>query len=201
MEIRKAEFITSAVGISQYPKEPIPHIALVGKSNVGKSSMINTITNRSRLAKTSGQPGKTRLVNFFKINDEFYFVDLPGYGFARVSKKEKAKWSHMIETFLESSPNLIGMVQLVDIRHKPTEEDKVMRNWIEHYNMPIIVVATKADKLGKTRWKPQTDMIRKHLDLPSHIPIIPFSSQTRMGKDSVLKALDPLFNNHLDHQD
>ncbi|HZJ83578.1 MAG TPA: ribosome biogenesis GTP-binding protein YihA/YsxC [Clostridia bacterium] len=201
MEILKSEFITSAVKPSQYPKEDLPYIALVGKSNVGKSSMLNTLTNRARLAKTSGQPGKTRLINFFRINDLFCFVDLPGYGFARVSQKEKAKWGDMIETFLTSSPNLMGMIQLVDIRHKPTDEDRVMRDWMAHYNMPIIIVATKADKLGKTRWKPQADMIRKALDLPEGTPVIPFSSQTRLGVDRVLSSIGSLLNNHLDLQD
>ena len=151
MEIIKAEFITSAVEPDQYPVDHLPYLALVGKSNVGKSSMINNICNRSKLAKTSGQPGKTRLVNFYKINDAFYLVDLPGYGFARVSRKEKEKWAYMIETFLSSSPNLLGIIQLVDIRHNPTEDDITMMDWIKHFDMPLIILATKSDKLGKTR--------------------------------------------------
>lgn len=200
MRIQKAEFITSAVEPDQYPTDNLPYVALVGKSNVGKSSMINTITNRNKLAKTSSQPGKTRLVNFYKINDAFYLVDLPGYGFARVSKKEKVKWANMIETFL-ATPNLLGIVQLVDIRHNPTSDDKTMMNWIRHFNMPLIVLATKADKLGKTRIKPQINKIRKQLELSSDIPLIPFSSETGFGKEEVLKALDQLFTNHLDFQD
>lgn len=200
MRIQKAEFITSAVEPDQYPTDHLPYVALVGKSNVGKSSMINTITNNNKLAKTSSQPGKTRLVNFYKINDAFYLVDLPGYGFARVSKKEKIKWANMIETFL-TTPNLLGIVQLVDIRHNPTSDDKTMINWIKHFNMPLIVLATKADKLGKTRIKPQINKIRKQLELSSDIPLIPFSSETGYGKEDVLEALDQLFTNPLDFQD
>ena len=200
MEILKAEFITSAVEPEQYPTDHLPCVALVGKSNVGKSSMINTITNRNKLAKTSSQPGKTRLVNFYKINDAFYLVDLPGYGFARVSKKEKIKWGNMIETFL-ASPNLMGIVQLVDIRHNPTSDDITMINWIKHFNMPLIVLATKADKLGKTRIKPQINKIRKQLELSAEIPLIPFSSETGYGREEVLKALEQLFTNPLDFQD
>lgn len=200
MRIQKAEFITSAVEPDQYPTDHLPYVALVGKSNVGKSSMINTITNNNKLAKTSSQPGKTRLVNFYKINDAFYLVDLPGYGFARVSKKEKIKWANMIETFL-TTPNLLGIVQLVDIRHNPTSDDMTMINWIKHFNMPLIVLATKADKLGKTRIKPQINKIRKQLELSSDIPLIPFSSETGYGKADVLEALDQLFTNPLDFQD
>lgn len=200
MRIQKAEFITSAVEPDQYPTDHLPYVALVGKSNVGKSSMINTITNNNKLAKTSSQPGKTRLVNFYKINDAFYLVDLPGYGFARVSKKEKIKWANMIETFL-TTPNLLGIVQLVDIRHNPTSDDMTMINWIKHFNMPLIVLATKADKLGKTRIKPQINKIRKQLELSSEIPLIPFSSETGYGKEDVLEALDQLFTNPLDFQD
>lgn len=190
MEIRKAEFITSAVEPRQYPADHLPYIALVGKSNVGKSSMINTITNRSKLAKTSGQPGKTRLINFYRINDSFYIVDLPGYGFARVSQNEKRKWGNMIETFLASSPNLLGMIHLVDIRHNPTVDDITMMDWILHFNMPLTVVATKADKLGKTRIKPQADKIREKLQISKDIPLIPFSSQTKYGKEALLESLD-----------
>ncbi|HHZ13271.1 MAG: ribosome biogenesis GTP-binding protein YihA/YsxC [Caldicoprobacterales bacterium] len=200
MEVVRAEFITSAVESNQYPADHLPYVALVGKSNVGKSSMINTVTNRSKLAKTSGQPGKTRLVNFYRINNAFYLVDLPGYGFARVSQKEKERWGYMIETFLSSSPNLLGIIQLIDIRHNPTADDMTMLNWIEHYEMPLIILATKADKLGKTRIKPQIDKIRRKLEISLDIPIIPFSSKTGQGKEALLKALDSLLKNPPDFQ-
>ncbi len=200
MEVVRAEFITSAVESNQYPADHLPYVALVGKSNVGKSSMINTVTNRSKLAKTSGQPGKTRLLNFYRINNAFYLVDLPGYGFARVSQKEKERWGYMIETFLSSSPNLLGIIQLIDIRHNPTADDMTMLNWIEHYEMPLIILATKADKLGKTRIKPQIDKIRRKLEISLDIPIIPFSSKTGQGKEALLKALDSLLKNPPDFQ-
>jgi GTP-binding protein len=200
MEVVRAEFITSAVESNQYPADHLPYVALVGKSNVGKSSMINTVTNRSKLAKTSGQPGKTRLVNFYRINNAFYLVDLPGYGFARVSQKEKERWGYMIETFLSSSPNLLGIIQLIDIRHNPTADDMTMLNWIEHYEMPLIILAAKADKLGKTRIKPQIDKIRRKLEISLDIPIIPFSSKTGQGKEALLKALDSLLKNPPDFQ-
>ncbi|HZJ57106.1 MAG TPA: ribosome biogenesis GTP-binding protein YihA/YsxC [Clostridia bacterium] len=200
MEIVKAEFITSAVESHQYPTDHLPYIALAGKSNVGKSSVINTITRRSKLAKTSGQPGKTRLVNFYRINETFYLVDLPGYGFARVSRKEKERWGYMIETFLSASPNLLGIIQLIDIRHNPTDDDITMLNWIGHYDMPLIIVATKADKLGKTRIKPQIDKLRNKLGLSADGPMIPFSSSTGQGREVLLKSLDSLFKNPLDFQ-
>ena len=200
MKVVKAEFITSAVESHQYPADHLPYVALVGKSNVGKSSMINTVTNRSKLAKTSGQRGKTRLVNFYRINDAFYLVDLPGYGFARVPQKERERWGHMIETFLSSSPNLLGIIQLIDIRHNPTEDDMTMLNWISHYEMPLIILATKADKLGKTRIKPQVDKIRRKLAVSMDMPIIPFSSQTGQGKENLLIALDSLLKNPLGFQ-
>lgn len=200
MEIGKAEFIISAVEQRQYPADHMPCIALAGKSNVGKSSMINTITNRQKLAKISGQPGKTRLVNFFRLNDAFYLVDLPGYGFARVSQAEKERWGNMIETFLTTYPNLMGIVMLIDIRHMPSAHDRSMLDWIRHFNFPMIIVATKADKLGKTRIKPQIDKIRKELGISAKIPILPFSSQTSLGKETLLKHFDLLLKNPLDFQ-
>lgn len=201
MEIVKAEFITSAVEPEQYPVDSLPYIALAGKSNVGKSSVINCLTNRNKLAKTSGQPGKTRLINFYKINDAFYLVDLPGYGFARVSQGEKERWGHMIETFLTTSRNLLGIIQLVDIRHNPTADDITMMEWISHFNMPLIVLATKADKLGKTRIKPQVAKIQRVLDPSKVTSIIPYSSITGLGRDILLESLDTLLKNPVDFQD
>lgn len=192
LEINKAEFITSAVEPKQYPLEDMPYIAFVGKSNVGKSSMINKLTNRRRLAKTSGQPGKTRLINFFKINDAFYLVDLPGYGYARVSQKEKESWGKMIETFLTSVENLAAVIQLVDIRHEPTEDDRIMIDWIRYYNMPLIILATKADKLGKSRIKPRLADIKKTLNLPKEVDVIAFSSETNIGRLELLEAIQGL---------
>jgi ribosome biogenesis GTP-binding protein YsxC/EngB len=133
MEIRKAEFITSAVNAAGYPQDDLPHIAMVGKSNVGKSSLINGLTNQSKLARVSRQPGKTRLINFFLVNDSFYLVDLPGYGFARVSKAEKEKWGAMINEYFEKAAQLKCIIMIADIRHNPTAEDKQMAEWIQYH--------------------------------------------------------------------
>ncbi|NLJ41819.1 MAG: YihA family ribosome biogenesis GTP-binding protein [Clostridiales bacterium] len=194
MEIKKAEFVTSAVKPMQYPADNLPCLALAGKSNVGKSSMVNTLTNRTKLAKTSGQPGKTRLINFYRINDTFYIVDLPGYGFARVSHQEKKNWGYMIENFLKSYSNIHGIIHLVDIRHHPTADDKTMTHWFREFNMPYFVLATKADKLGKTRIMPRIKEIRDELGLPLDVQVIPFSSQTGYGKGALIQALDTLIN-------
>jgi len=190
MVIKKAEFITSAVKKEQYPKENLPCIAMVGKSNVGKSSIINALTNNSKLARTSSQPGKTRLVNFYKINDSFYIVDLPGYGFAKVSQIEKKKWGEMVESFLTSDMNLVSIIHVVDIRHDPTVDDIQMAEWIQHYQIPVIILANKADKLGKTRWKPQMNQIRKCLNLSPDVPILPFSAQNKTGLDSLIDYME-----------
>ncbi len=151
MIIKKAKFQTSLAEFKDFPGQGLPEIAFTGKSNVGKSSLINALTHNSKLARTSSEPGKTRLVNFFLLNDSFYLVDLPGYGFARASKQEKEKWSGMIEGYLQKSENLRHVVQLVDIRHAPTEEDQMMTNYLRHYEIPFTVVATKADKLSKAQ--------------------------------------------------
>ena len=151
MIIKKAKFQTSLAEFKDFPGQGLPEIAFAGKSNVGKSSLINALTHNSKLARTSSEPGKTRLVNFFLLNDSFYLVDLPGYGFARASKQEKEKWSGMIEGYLQKSENLRHVVQLVDIRHAPTEEDQMMTNYLRHYEIPFTVVATKADKLSKAQ--------------------------------------------------
>lgn len=186
MVIKKAEFITSAAKREQYPKENIPYIALVGKSNVGKSSIINTLANNSKLARTSRQPGKTRLVNFYKMNDCFYIVDLPGYGFARVSRKEQERWGQMVESFLSWDKGLVSIIHILDIRHRPTADDIQMMDWIRHFEIPVMVLANKADKLGKTRWKPQIAQIRKYLQLSPDISVLPFSAQSRIGVDALL---------------
>lgn len=190
MKIKKAEFIASAVKKEQYPKDGLPCIAMVGKSNVGKSSIINALANNSKLARTSSQPGKTRLLNFYKMNDSFYIVDLPGYGFAKVSRKEQLKWSEMIDSFLTSDINLVSIIHVVDIRHKPTADDIQMAEWIYYYQIPVIVLANKADKLGKSKWKPQVEQIRKSLNLSPDIPILPFSAQNRTGVNSLTSYIE-----------
>ena len=190
MEIKKAEFITSAVNAGGYPQDGLPHIAMVGKSNVGKSSLINAITRQKKLARVSGEPGKTRLVNFFLINESFYLVDLPGYGFARVSKVEKKSWGDMMNEYFKKAFSLNCVIMIVDIRHNPTAEDMQMAEWIKYYQIPVILVASKADKLGKTRIKPQVDQLRNQLGFSNQVPIVPSSVVSKQGLEVLLEQLD-----------
>lgn len=187
--IKNAEFIISAVSKSQYPNDNRNEIAFVGRSNAGKSSLINTITNRRKLAKTSGTPGKTRLVNFFLINDKFYFVDLPGYGFAKVSKKEQEKWGAMIERYLIDRPQLKKIAILVDSRHKPTQDDINMYNWVKHYGYEAVIVATKSDKLKRSEFKKNEKIIKEALDFDENDEFIFFSSLNKSGKDKLINIL------------
>lgn len=183
MEIKQAEFITSAVAKTQYPQDGRVEIAFVGRSNVGKSSLINTLTNRRKLVKVSGTPGKTRLVNFFLINNEFYFVDLPGYGYAKVSKAEKESWGKVIETYLLKREQLKKIVLLVDCRHKPTADDINMYKWIKYYNYNTVVVATKIDKLTRNELNKNLKLIKDTLELRDNDQLLTFSSLKKQGKE------------------
>jgi len=189
MKINYARFLTSAVSERQFPPDNMIEIAFVGRSNVGKSTLINTITNYKSLAKTSSTPGKTRTINFYEINNNFRFVDLPGYGFARVSKAKKHKWKYMIEGYLLNRQNLKGVIQLIDIRHKPTEEDVLMYEWLKFYNFNTIVVATKADKIPRSRRKPNLEQIKEVLQLHVSDPLIIFSAKNKEGKKEILNHL------------
>lgn len=189
MEIKQAEFKTSAVKPSQYPDDGMIEIAFVGRSNVGKSSLINTLTNRRKLVKVSGTPGKTRLINFFTINNEFYFVDLPGYGYAKVSKSEKASWGGMMELYLTNRPQLKKVALLVDCRHKPSEDDVLMYEWIKHYGYEVIVVATKKDKLTRNELQKSTKVIKETLNLSKDDKIMFFSSLKKDGKDELIEEI------------
>lgn len=189
MEIKQSEFIISAVKPQQYPTDNRCEIAFVGRSNVGKSSLINSLTNRRKLAKVSGTPGKTRLINFFLINNSFYLVDLPGYGYAKVSKTEKASWGKIIETYLVKRPQLKKVVLLVDCRHKPTGDDIMMYEWIKHYGYEIAIVATKSDKLTKIELVKSEKLIRETLKLEKEKRIFYFSSLTKKGKEELLDNL------------
>jgi GTP-binding protein len=190
MEIKQAEFITSAVVQSQYPQDNRVEIAFVGRSNVGKSSLINTLTNRRKLVKVSGTPGKTKLVNFFLINNEFYFVDLPGYGYAKVSKVEKESWGKVIETYLLKREQLKKIVLLVDCRHKPSEDDIIMYKWVKYYNYDTIVVATKIDKLKKSEIQKNLRVIKDALELQSSDKLLTFSSLKKLGKEELLDVIE-----------
>jgi GTP-binding protein len=187
--VKQSEFVTSAVRKDQYPIDFRPEIAFVGRSNVGKSSLINSITNRRHLAKVSGQPGKTRLVNFFIINNSFYLVDLPGYGYAKVSKVEKESWGKIIETYLIGREQLKRVVLLVDCRHKPTGDDIMMLDWIRHFDYEAIVVATKSDKLTKNELRKSEQVIRETLKLSSQDKLMFFSSLKKEGKDELAEKL------------
>jgi GTP-binding protein len=188
MIIKSAEFVTSAVKKSQYPSEGLPEIAFAGRSNVGKSSLINTLVNRKRLVKTSSTPGRTQLINFFDINKNLTFVDLPGYGYARVPAAVRKKWGPMIETYLSTRQTLKGVVIIMDIRRLPREEEQNLIHWLAHYSIASILVLTKTDKLSKTKLIKQQAAIVKALAVAKE-DVILFSAKTRRGKDMVWDAI------------
>ena len=189
MEIKKAEFVISAVKPTGYPETDMSEVAFVGRSNVGKSSLINTITNRRKLVKVSKTPGKTKLVNFFIINDAMHFVDLPGYGYAKVSKKERESWGKTIEMYLHYRPQLSKVVLLLDCRRVPNEDDKLMYKWIQHYNYEPVIVMTKIDKLNRSEIVKAEKTIRAILNIPKEIKIYNFSSLKKIGKEELTDKL------------
>lgn len=196
MEIKQSEFIISAVKPSQYPTDNRVEYAFVGRSNVGKSSLINSLTNRRKLVKVSGTPGKTRLINFFLINDSFYFVDLPGYGYAKVSKSEQSKWGLMMEDYLVRRPQLQKVALLVDCRRKPTEDDILMYGWIKHFGYEVVIVATKKDKLNRAELVKNNKLIRETLALDAEEEIINISSLKKTG---IVELLTSIFkDSHID---
>lgn len=175
----------SATKRNQYPAEGLPEIALVGRSNVGKSSCVNALLNRRNFARTSQTPGKTRTINFYLINDEFYFVDLPGYGYAKVAKSEKDKWGNIMETYLENRDELCAIFLLVDIRHEPTNDDVMMYEWIKHFGYECVVIATKADKIARGKYQKHISIIRKKLQLEKDEKVIPLSATKKTGVEDV----------------
>lgn len=186
----------SAVNKSQYPAEGIPEIALAGRSNVGKSSIINTLLNRRNFARTSQTPGKTRTINFYLINNEFYFVDLPGYGYAKIAKSEKEKWGGIMERYLESRQELCSIFLLVDIRHEPTADDKLMYEWIKHFGYNCVVIATKADKISRGHYQKHISIIRKKLQMESSEKVIPVSSLKKTGVEELWEEIVSQYNQH-----
>ena len=191
MEINthNAAIVLSAVSKAQYPQDDMPEIALAGRSNVGKSSFINTLLGRKNLARTSSKPGKTQQLNFYNIDDKLRFVDVPGYGYAKVSKTERAKWGKMIEEYLTSRENLRAVVSLVDLRHDPSADDVQMYEFLKYYEIPVIVVATKADKIPRGKWNKHESAIKKKLNFDSTDRFIIFSSETRQGYDHAWDAI------------
>jgi GTP-binding protein len=192
MKVTSAEIVISAVKPEQYPDNELPEFALAGRSNVGKSSFINKMINRKNLARTSSKPGKTQTLNFFLINESLYFVDVPGYGFAKVSKKEREAWGKMIETYLTTREQLRAVVLIVDLRHAPTNDDVMMYEFLKHYEIPTVIIATKADKIPKGKWQKHVKVVRETLNVVEGDPVIVFSSETGQGKDEAWAALQRL---------
>ena len=189
MQINKAEFIKSISDYSTAKVENIPQVAIVGRSNVGKSSLINYLCNNSKLAKVSSAPGKTRLINLFKINESFYLVDLPGYGYAKVSKAEQDRWAQMMEHYLNYSENLKHIFLLMDIRREPNEFDQQMSLWIQSAAIPCTIIATKCDKLSKSKRKPLAEALSDKLGMTFRTPTIMFSTLNKFGKNELLSRM------------
>lgn len=192
MQIKKAKFIKSIADYSTAKVENIPQIALVGRSNVGKSSLINYVCNNSKLAKISSSPGKTRLINLFHINEKFYLVDLPGYGYAKVAKSEQGRWAEMMEYYLNYSDNLKHIFLLMDIRREPNEFDHQMSLWIQSANIPCTIIATKCDKIAKSKRKMIANQLSDKLGMTFRTHTIMFSTLAKMGKQELLSRFDEI---------
>lgn len=195
MIVKNPKFEISAVGPKQYPSGNLPEIVLAGKSNVGKSSFINTMINRKSLARTSSEPGKTRQINFYNIDSKFYFVDLPGFGYSKMSHTEQEKVGKFIEEYLFNRKNITCIVLLIDIRHKPSENDVMMFNYIRSIGAPHIVIANKADKIAPTKVSSYVEDLRNHLQANSDDIILPFSSEKKIYTDTVWNELEKYINN------
>ena len=193
MIIKKAKFLLSQSEFKSFPQQGMQEIAMAGKSNVGKSSLINSLTRNSKLARTSSEPGKTRLINYYAINDDFLLVDLPGYGFARAPKSEQQKWARMIEGFLTGSENLKHVFQLVDIRHEPTQEDAMLVEYLRQYDIPFTVIATKADKLSKAQRSRSIPVICRKLVVQPW-EILTYSSEDGTGREALLEKMEAILH-------
>lgn len=192
MVIKHVELETVCGITSALPKNTLPEIAFSGKSNVGKSSLINALMNRKSLARTSGQPGKTQTINFYNVNGELYFVDLPGYGYAKVAESVKEKWGKMIENYLHSSEQLKAVFLLIDIRHEPGSHDKNMYDWILHQGYQPIIIATKLDKIKRSQIQKHLKMVREGLQAAKETMIIPFSAETKQGREEIYECIEQL---------
>lgn len=190
MIIRKVELETVCGITSTLPENIYPEFAFAGKSNVGKSSLINALMNRKSLARTSSQPGKTQTINFYNINDQLYYVDLPGYGYAKVALEVKAKWGKMIERYLQKSPMLKCVFLLIDIRHEPSANDKTMYDWIIHNGYRPVIIATKLDKINRSQIQKHVKMVRTGLGMGKEDLLIPFSATTKQGRDEIWDLID-----------
>ena len=192
MKINSVELEVMAVRQSQYPIDDLPEFLMVGRSNVGKSSFVNTLVNRKNIARTSSRPGKTQTLNFYLVNDTFYLVDVPGYGYAAVNKEQQKKFGLMIEEYIKSRHELRRVFLLVDFRHKPTEDDLLMYNYLKYYNIPVTVVATKADKVGASKKDKTYKQLIDTLNLVVGDDVVLFSSISKLGKEEILTKLDNL---------
>lgn len=189
MKIKNAELETVCGITSKLPQNALPEVAFAGKSNVGKSSLINGLLNRKSLARTSQQPGKTQTINFYNVNKELYFVDLPGYGFAKVSKETQEKWGVMIEKYLQTSKQLKAVMLLIDIRHEPSKNDKNMYDWIVYNGYHPIIIATKLDKINRSQIQKHIKMIKTSLNVLPDTMVIPFSATTKQGREEILDVI------------
>ena len=201
MVIRSCNLETVCGPTSKLPVNELPEVAFAGKSNVGKSSLINAVLNRKSLARVSAQPGKTQTINFYNINDELYVVDLPGYGYARASEKERERWGQMIEKYLNTSDAIRAVFLLVDIRHAPSANDKQMYDWMEYVGYDPIVIATKADKIKRSQLDKQVKLIREGLGATKETIVVPFSAETKQGLDTIQDFLDQVIENEAAAQD
>ena len=190
MIVHNVELVISAVRPDQYPEDGLPEFALAGRSNVGKSSFINKMIGRKSMARISSKPGKTQTLNFYKIEEQLFYVDVPGYGYAKVSKSEREAWGKMIERYITDREQLKAVIQIVDLRHAPSREDVAMYDFMKHYNIPCIIIATKADKIPKCKWDKHKKIVRETLEMDKRDPLIVFSSETGLGKDAAWQEIE-----------
>lgn len=190
MKVHNVEMIMSAVKPEQYPIEGYPEFALAGRSNVGKSSFINKMIGRKSLARTSSKPGKTQTLNFYKIEEQVFFVDVPGYGYAKVAKSSRESWGKMIEQYLTSREELRAVVQIIDLRHPPTKDDCAMYDFLVQYHIPAIVVATKADKIPRGKWEKHKKIVREGLEMRPYDPLLIFSSEKGIGMEEAWREIE-----------
>lgn len=190
MKVNNVELVISAVRPDQYPEDGLPEFALAGRSNVGKSSFINKMIGRKSMARISSKPGKTQTLNFYKIEEKLFYVDVPGYGYAKVSKSEREAWGKMIERYITDREPLRAVIQIVDLRHPPSRDDIAMYDFMKHFEIPCIIIATKADKIPKGKWDKHKKIVRDTLEMDKTDPLIVFSSETGLGKDEAWKEIE-----------
>jgi GTP-binding protein len=189
MKITQAQFVISAVKPHQYPEDALPEIALAGRSNVGKSSLINKLILRKNLARTSSQPGKTQQLNYYRVNDLIYLVDFPGYGYAKVSKTQREQFGEMIERYIRDREPLKLQLLVIDIRHEPSQQDQQMYKWLKHYDIPTCIVVTKADKIPRSKWDKHIKMIKKTIEADPRDSVVLFSSESGLGREQLWEVI------------